>query len=334
MKNIQELEEHLSNPSADLMKELDGLEGDILILGAGGKMGPSLAKLAKRAAPGKRIVAVSRFSDQSLRSDLERFGVETIPGDLMENDFIHGLPDIRNVIYMAGQKFGTIGNEHYTWAMNSYLPGRVSEKFKNSRIVAFSTGNVYPFMPVEGTGATESTPVVPVGEYAQSCLGRERIFQFFSLRFKTPILIFRLNYALDLRYGVLNDVARAVWSGLPIDLTTGHVNVIWQGDANEYALRCFRYCESPPKFLNITGPEIVSVKWLAEQFGELLDREPVFRNVPAATALLNDSSLLRNLMGPPRVSLKEMIRWTAEWVQSGGEQLNKPTHFQERSGSF
>ena len=279
-------------------------------------------------------MAASRFSDQKLQAELESFVIETIAGDLLEDDFISGLPDVANVIYMAGQKFGTVGNEHYTWAMNSFLPGKAATKFRSSRIVAFSTGNVYPFMPVDEGGATESTPVNPVGEYAQSCLGRERIFEYFSVRFKTPVLIFRLNYALDLRYGVLNEVARAVWNDLPIDLTMGHVNVIWQGDANEYALCCFQYCESPAKFLNITGPEIVSVKWLAEQFGEVMDRKPSFHNEPAVTALLNDSSMVRNLMGPPKVSLKEMIQWTADWVRSDGEQLNKPTHFQERSGAF
>jgi nucleoside-diphosphate-sugar epimerase len=338
MKSIAELEDRLTRPSDRLIEDLYRIDGDLLILGIGGKMGPSLAQLARRAiqAAGldKKVIGVSRFSDPATRQELKDAGIETIAGDLLDDSFLAGLPRVQNVIFMAGQKFGTAGNQAYTWAMNTYLPGRVAETFRDSRIVAFSTGNVYPFTSVDGRGASEITAPDPVGEYAQSCLGRERLFEYGALRYGTPVLIYRLNYALDLRYGVLNDIARKVWNEQEIDLRMGHVNVIWQGDANEYAIRSLLHTESPARILNVTGTEVLSVKTLAQTFGRLLGRAPHLINEPMPTALLSDAQQMQNLMGAPEVSTDQMIEWTAEWIQTGGKEINKPTHFEARDGVF
>lgn len=338
MKTVEELDQKLSEPSGRLVEEIAALKGDILLLGVGGKMGPSLAMLARRAileAGGdNRVIGVSRFSNPEHRADLEEKGIETVAADLMDDHALQSLPDARNVIFLAGTKFGTSGNECYTWAMNSYLPGRVALRYRNSRIVAFSTGNVYPFTEVESGGPTEEDPTGPVGEYAQSCLGRERIFEYFSRQNGTPTLIYRLNYAIDLRYGVLLEVARSVYEERPIDLTTGYVNVIWQGDANEYALRCLRQCSSPAAVLNVTGPQTVSVRKLAETFAKRFGKKARFSNSEAPTALLSNASRAVTLFGEPLVSLEQMIDWTAGWVEQGGETLDKPTHFQERKGNF
>lgn len=338
IKTLAQLEKKLSKPTERLIGDVAKIQGDIMILGLGGKMGPTLAKLAKNAidAAGisKKVIGASRFSNEGLYQELTNFGIECIKVDLLDDKALMQLPDVKNVIYMAGNKFGTSGNEHFTWAMNAYLPGRVSEKYKNAHIVVFSTGNVYPFLPVGGGGATEDIKPSPIGEYAQSCLGRERVFEHFSIKNGTKMLLFRLNYALDLRYGVLLEIAKAVNDERPIDLSTAFANVIWQGDANEYAIRSLLHCESPAKKLNVTGPETVSIKSLAEKFGELFEKSPIFENLPAETALLNNASQSFELFGSPDVSLEEMIRWTAHWVIIEGEQINKPTHFQERKGDF
>lgn len=338
MTTERELEQRLSKPSGRLISDLQKLKGDLLILGIGGKMGASLARLAKRAlAEGsgdKKVIGVSRFSDPDKRAALEADGIETMAGDLLDETFLQSLPTVEHVIFMAGQKFGTSGNQAYTWAMNTYLPGRIAEKFRHSRIVVFSTGNVYPFTPVGSGGATEDTPPAPVGEYAQSCLGRERLFDYFSQKYGTPILLYRLNYALDLRYGVLNDIARKVWNGQAIDLSMGYVNVIWQGDANEYALRSLLHCSCPANILNVTGPETLSVKKLAEEFGKRWGKEPVFISQPQPTALLSDTTKMRRLLGDPRVDIEQMIQWTVDWISSDGKEINKPTHFQTRDGGF
>lgn len=309
-----------------------------MILGLGGKMGPSLGKLLinglDKGGISKKIYGVSRFSDQSKRADVESCGIQTIAGDLLDESFLQQLPDVENVIFMAGQKFGTVDNEAYTWAMNTYLPGRVADRFSNSRIVAFSTGNVYPFTDVKSRGASESMTTQPLGEYAQSCLGRERIFEHFSKVNNTPTLIFRLNYALDLKYGVLNDIARLIWNQQSIDLSTGYVNVIWQGDANEYAIRSLLHCTAPATHLNVTGPEVLPIRSLAIKLGEHLNKTPQFIGEPKPTALLSDASLSFELFGKPLVSIDQMISWTAEWIRSDGAQINKPTHFQERKGNF
>ncbi len=338
MKTIAELEDFMTTPSQELVQDIQQVDGDIMILGVSGKMGPTLAKMTKRAVDQaglpKRIIGVARFTDSSLREELEQFGIETIQANLLNEEELQDLPNVKNIIYMAGNKFGTVGNEHYTWAMNAYLPGRLAEKFKDSRIVAFSTGNVYPFSTVLSNNCTEDVPANPVGEYAQSCLGRERVLTYFSHKNQTPMVMFRLNYAIDLRYGVLLEVAKNVLQEKPIDLTMGNVNVIWQGDANEYAIRSLLHTNHPPKIINVTGPETLSVRWLATEFGKRMEKKPLFVNTESPTALLNNASHAHKLFGYPKVTVQQMIDLIADWVISDGQTINKPTHFQEREGAF
>ena len=338
IKTESQLESYLSEPTDEVIAALAALEGDVLILGVGGKMGPTLAKQAKRAidAAGitKRVIGVSRFSTSSVQEDLQAAGIETIAADLLSENSLRNLPNIENVILMAGRKFGSIGNESLTWAMNGYMPGRVADKFRNSRLVIFSTGNVYPLTPVSHGGATENSPIAPIGEYAQSCLSRERICTYFSSQFGTPMAILRLNYAIDLRYGILLDIAEKVYAEESISLEMGNVNVIWQGDANAVALRAFAHCQSPPLILNVTGPETVSVRYLASCFGTLFNTSPRFTGEEAETALLSNASRCHQLFGYPRVSLAQMIEWVAEWVRIGGTTLHKPTRFEVRDGKF
>ena len=338
MKNIEKKYQQLLEPSDDLVSEMASLDGDILILGVGGKMGPDLARLAKSAVDKsgsrKKVIGASRFSEKGLQDELEQKGIETYAIDLLQDQQLQALPDAKNVIYLAGTKFGTSGKESFTWAMNSYLPGRVAEKYRNSRIVVFSTGNVYHLTSILLGGATEEQQTQPFGEYAQSCLGRERVFQYFSSIYKTPMLIFRLNYANDVTYGVLMDIARAVKERKSIDLNMGHVNVMWQGDANERALRSLLHCQAPPKIVNIAGPEIVSVRWVAEEFGRIYGIAPVFSGQEQGTALLSNAAESFKLFGYPRVTLKEMMGLLAEWLNQGGKTIDKPTHFQEREGQF
>lgn len=314
------------------------IQGDLIILGVGGKMGPTLVRLARRAldAAGSKakVIGVDLFTTSDVPQRIEQSGIETISANLLEQDELYALPDVENVIYMVGYKFGSTGNQSMTWAVNTLLPARVAERYSKSRIVAMSTGNVYPFVPVSEGGATEDTPVGPIGEYAQSCLGRERMFQYFSEKFNTPLLLFRLNYAIDLRYGVLLDTARKVYTNQPIDLTMGYANVIWQGDANSAILRSLEWCKTPPAILNVTGPEVISVRAVAESFGERLDRKPIFQGQEAPTALLSNSSRYVSLAGPPSVSLERMIDWIAHWVSIDGPTLDKPTHFEVRDGKF
>lgn len=338
MKNSTALYNQLLQPSADLIDQVTRLDGDILILGVGGKMGPDLARMAKlavdRAGVQKRIIGVARFTEPGLANELNEQGIETISADLLNVDQLGSLPDIKNVIYLAGTKFGTQGNEPYTWAMNTFLPGQVANKFKHSNIVVFSTGNVYPLTPVVQGGAAEHLAPGPVGEYAQSCLGRERIFQYFSQIHQTPLLIFRLNYANDVSYGVLLEIAKSVRAQKPIDLNMGNVNVIWQGDANEIAIRSLNHCSVPAKLLNVTGPETVSVRWVAEEFGRMLGETPVFTGEEQATALLSNASESFKLFGYPKVSLLQMMELILAWLKEGGKTINKETHFQERKGNF
>lgn len=309
-----------------------------MLLGVGGKMGPSLAKLAldavKISGINKSIYGVSRFSQQGLQEELNALGIITYKADLLEKEQLDALPEVPNILYMAGTKFGTTGNEHITWAMNSHLPGLIGEKFKNSRIVVFSTGNVYPLTPVIMGGASEDITPDPVGEYAQSCLGRERIFQYTASKYNTPLLIYRLNYANDVSYGVLIEIAKRVRVETAIDLSMGHVNVIWQKDADEIALRSLLHCSTPAKLLNVTGPETAPVRWIAEEFGKLFNKKPVFTGEEQSTALLSNAAEAFALFGYPCVSLKEMITLIALWLQNDGKTINKPTHFQERKGKF
>lgn len=338
MRTLEQLDQYLYNVTDELVADVKGLTGDIMILGAGGKMGPSLAKLAQLAVNAaksdKKVIAVSRFSNRESRQELENLGIQIISADLMDDDALQRLPETENVLYMAGTKFGTTGNEHLTWAMNAYLPGRVAGKFKHSRIVAFSTGNVYPLTSINSKGPSEDHPVGPVGEYAQSCLGRERMFEHFSHVNGTPVLIYRLNYAIDLRYGVLLEIAKAVKSRRPVNLAMGYVNIIWQGDANQIAIRCLKFCSSPPAKLNVTGSTVTSVKWIAQEFGKLFGLNPVFENEEEPTALLSNAAKMEELFPFRKVSVQEMISMTAEWLQLDGPMLNKPTHFQERTGKF
>jgi nucleoside-diphosphate-sugar epimerase len=330
----RELEDLLSSPSEADREALASLAGPLLILGVAGKMGPTLAARARRANPNLRVIGVSRFSSPGERERLERAGVETIAADLLSRAALESLPDAENVIFMAGRKFGSTGAEWLTWAMNVYLPGMVAERYAKSRIVAFSSGNVYPLVPLASGGASEDHPPAPVGEYAQSVLGRERILQHFSALHQTPMALLRLNYAIDLRYGVLLDIATKVFESRPVDLRMGHVNVIWQGDANSVALRALTHCSSPPLVLNLTGPETVPVRWLARQFGRRFGVEPLLEGEEGSTALLNNAAMCHRLFGYPTVSLEQMIDWLAAWVHAGGTTLNKPTHFETRDGRF
>lgn len=338
MVDLKQLEQDLTKPSAALIADIKKIEGDIILLGIGGKMGVSMGKLAvdalKAAGMNNRVIGVSRFSDAKAKAELEAVGVATIACDLLNDAELQQLPDAKNVIYLAGNKFGTTGKEGFTWAMNAYLPGRVAEKYKNSNIVAFSSGNVLPFVPVTSGGVAENVTPEPIGEYAQSCLGRERVFEYFAKQNQTPILIYRLNYAVDFRYGVLMEIAKSVLNEKEIDLTTENVNVIWQGDANEIALRSLLHCEAPAKILNVTGPEILSIRWIAQEFGKIFNKSPKFINQPAGSALLNNASECHRLFGYPKVTIREIIDITATWINNGGDEFGKATHFQERGGKF
>ncbi len=334
----EQLEDLLSRPGARDIEAMRALSGDLLILGAGGKMGPSLARRARRAidAAGlrKRVIGVARFSNPQVREELERRGIETIAADLLEPGQLANLPEAENVVFMAARKFGTTVEEWLTWAMNAYLPGRVAERYRASKIVAFSSGNVYPLTPATGSGASEATPSAPIGEYAQSVLGRERMFEYFSRRYGTPVTLLRLNYAIDLRYGVLLDIGRRVFEGRPVNLAMGAVNVIWQGAANSVCLRSFALCDSPPAVLNLTGPETLRVRAIAERFGKRFGRDPIFEGAEPPTALLSDASRCHGIFGRPEVTADQMIEWEAAWIGRGGPVWDKPTHFEVRDGQF
>jgi len=332
--DIATLDELLCRPSQALIDDLDKVDGDIMIMGVGGKMGPTLAGLAKVAQPKRKVIGVARFSEPGVKKWLEARGVETINCDLLDERAINALPKSPNVIFMAGRKFGAEGNLALTWAMNSYVPALVAQAFPASRIVAFSTGCVYPFVPVGGKGSDESMPPNPPGEYAQSCVGRERMFEYFSNQFKTPGRLFRLNYSIDMRYGVLHDIATKVASGKPIDVSIGHVNFIWQGDAASQALRCLAHCETPTSPINVSGPEILVVRDLARELGKLFGKEPILVGKEYPTAWLTDTSLAVKLFGLPVVDTPQMIRWTADWVARSMPSINKPTKYEVRDGRY
>jgi dTDP-4-dehydrorhamnose reductase len=333
-----QLEELLARPSPADVAFARTLAGDVLVLGAGGKMGPSLARRVRRAveaAGGKRrVVAVSRFSEPGLAEALQRDGIECVSCDLLDPTQVERLPEAGDVLYLAGRKFGSAGRPDLTWAHNTVVPAYVARRFASARIVAFSTGNVYPLVDASSPGSVETDATGPVGEYAQSCLGRERVFEHFSRERGTRCLLFRLNYATDLRYGVLADVARKVWAGEPVDVTVPRVNAIWQGDANSYALRSLALAESPPRALNVTGRGSIGVRDAAQAFARRFGREARFAGAEGPVALLSDASLCHDLLGEPEVPRERLVEWTAGWVEAGGRDLGKPTKFERSDGRF
>ena len=333
-----ELEDMLAEPSESDLECVSRLCGDVLILGAGGKIGPSLARRIHRAVTRtggtSRVMAASRFSSAPARASLDADGIRTIACDLLDPRAIAALPRCASVFLLAGRKFGTLDRTDLTWAINTVVPAHVGAHFSQSRIVVFSTGNVYPMVPAGGPAPTEADPPAPAGEYAQSCLGRERVIEYFSHQEGMPAVIFRLNYAVDLRYGVLVDIARSVFNGEPVDLTIGFFNAIWQGDVNSYAIRSLALCSTPPAILNVTGTERISVREIARWFGSAFGRRPRFTNSEGPLALLSDSSRCRVQLGEPIVPLAVLRQWVAHWVQAGGSSLNKPTHFEVADGRF
>jgi nucleoside-diphosphate-sugar epimerase len=334
-ENVDALEEYMTRPSSALAADLARAPGDILILGVGGKMGPTLARMAKRAAPDRRVIGVARFSEQGLRGKLEAQGVECIACDLLDREALAKLPRAPNLVFMAGHKFGAAGNTAFTWAMNVRVPYLVADTFRGARSVVFSTACVYPFADVNGRGAGEDTPALPPpGDYATSCVGREKAFEYGALTYGTPARLVRLEYAIDMRYGVLHDVASKVFAGQPVDVTMGHVNVIWQGDANEQALRLLAHCTAPASALNVSGPEVVSVRWLAAEFGKRFGKKAEITGKEAPTAWLVDTRESQKLLGAPAVPLATMIDWQADWIARRLPGLGKPTHFETRDGKY
>jgi nucleoside-diphosphate-sugar epimerase len=338
IRTEQELDELLSRPSDADIAAAKALDGDLILLGVAGKMGPTLALRAKRAADAAgstvRIIGVSRFSSPGVRDQLEAAGIKTIEADLLDAEQTAALPEVPNVIYLAGRKFGSTGDSALTWAMNVRVPVAVCERYRESRIVAFSSGNVYPFVPVASGGAPECTPPEPVGEYAQSVLGRERIFEYFANRYGTRVVLLRLNYAVEMRYGVLLDIGTAVFEGRPVDMSMGAANVIWQGDANSVSLRSFPLCSSPAAVLNLTGPETLSVRAVAAAFGRCFGKQPQLVGQESPNALLNNAGRCHRIFGYPSITPAELIEWTAAWISAGGSTLGKPTHFEARDGKF
>lgn len=339
-RSEQELDEELSTPRDATAAALVRAPGDIIILGAGGKMGPTLARMAVRAAEQadgaarRRVIAVSRFASATAEQALRAAGVETLRCDLLDRDAVRRLPDVPNVIYMAGQKFGTSDAPSRTWMQNVVVPATCAERYASARIVAFSTGNVYPLTPPSMGGSRERDPVGPIGEYAASCLGRERIFEHYAATAGTRVVLLRLNYAIDLRYGVLVDIAAAIARGNPVPLAMGHVNVIWQRDANRAALELLPHASSPPLVVNVTGSETIGVRAVAQELAQRMKREVAFAGQEAPTALLSDASLMRRLIGAPEMPLGTLLDWVAEWVGAGRPLLGKPTGFEKRDGAF
>jgi nucleoside-diphosphate-sugar epimerase len=338
IENTEHLEDLLSEPTEAAVAALARLEGDLIVLGVAGKMGPTLARMAHRASEQagvrRRIIGVARFTDARQESTLQAHGIETIRCDLLDAAQLARLPEVPNVVYMTGMKFGATGQEAQTWAMNCWLPAMVCEKYRQARIVTFSTGNVYGLAPVRLGGSLESDPLNPLGDYAMSCVGRERMFEYFSRTCRIPMAILRLNYATEMRYGVLVDLAQRVQTGGRIDLAMGHLNAIWQADANALALTSFSRVATPPLVLNLAGPELLSVRRIAEQFGQLFGKPPIFQGTEGTDAFLSNGQLGHRLFGYPRVSAGQMIAWIADWVSRGGETLGKPTHFEVRDGKF
>lgn len=333
-----ELEEFLTRPSPALVEAIRLYASPLILLGAGGKMGPTLARLAQRAAAAAghplEILAVSRFGDAAARNWFESQGIRTLAGDLLDPAFVAGLPDTTNVVYLVGLKFGTAQNPAATWAINTLVPPLVCARYPRARVVALSTGNVYPLTPVAQGGARENHPLTPLGEYGNAAVGRERLFEFAARRYGTSVTLLRLFYAVELRYGVLVDLARKVWAGEPIDLRNGYFNCIWQGDANEWILRALPLAQATPSAWNLCHPEVFRVRDVAEQLGGLLGRAPVFREREMDTALLGNSAALAERLATPLVAVEAMLPWIASWIQAGGRNLGRPTHFEVRDGVY
>lgn len=337
-KTDLDIEQLLSQPTAGAVEAVKALDGDFMVLGVGGKMGTSLAVMLRRAldAAGKqaRVYGVSRFSRPEAKADLEKSGITPISCDLADPEQVAKLPEVANIEYLAGQKFGTAGAPDETWIQNTIVPSLVARKFRQSRIVVFSTGCVYPFVPISGPGADESTPVAFLGEYASTCVGRERVFTHYSRKYGTPQLIYRLNYSVELRYGVLVDIAMKVLQGEPVDVTMGSFNLIWQGDACARAIQCLQHTASPPKFLNVTGPDKISIRAVAEKFGQLLNKPVKITGTEAESAWIADASESIRLFGPVETPLEKMMQMVADHQLAGGKLLGKPTHFETRDGKF
>lgn len=331
--DVAALEALMSAPSPELVETLARVPGDLMVLGVGGKMGPTLARMAKRADPRRRVVGVARFSEPGLRERLQAHGIECIAADLLSREALARLPDAPNMVFMAGRKFGSAGSEWLTWAMNAHVPALVAERFPKARIVAFSTACVYPFVSVQGPGAAEELAPTPPGEYANSCVARERLLEHFSHQFSTPGRLIRLSYAIDMRYGVLHDLAQQLLAGAPIDLTMGYANIIWQGEANDWILRTLAHCTTPTTPLNLSGPA-VSIRAAAQGLADRLGVVARFEGQEAATAWLVDCRRASELFGAPQVGLARMLDWTADWVRRGQSSLNKPTHFEARDGHY
>lgn len=338
IESEEELTDLLTRPSQADIDFARRLRGDTVVLGAGGKMGPTLAhrlRLAMEHAGGnQRVLAISRFESPAARRELDDAGVTTIAADLLDPDSVRSLPQVENVLFLAGRKFGSASDPELTWAMNALVPAWVAQHYRDSRIVVFSTGNVYPFVAPQGGGSVESDSPAPLGEYAQSCLARERVFQYYSKKFNTPCLLFRLNYAIDLRYGVLVDIARQVFDNKPVDISVPAVNVLWQGDANSYAIRSLDLCESPARILNVTGPETISVVRAAEFFAARFRRDLQLKGEPGRLALLNNAGACHAVLGYPSMSAHALMEAVAGWVETGGSSLNKATKFQVTDGKF
>ena len=336
--DVAQLEDLLSDPTDAVVETMRRIDGDIIVLGVAGKMGPTLARMARRATDRagvrRRVIGVSRFGTPAQEETLRAHGIETVRCDLLDEAAVAALPDAPNVVFMAGRKFGSTGDEPLTWAMNTYLPSIVCRRYRDSRIVAFSTGNVYGLTRVGSGGSIETDPPRPVGEYAMSCLGRERMFEHFSRSLGIPTALVRLNYAVEMRYGVLADLARRVLAGDTIDVTMGYFNIIWQADANAMALALLPHVSSPPLVVNVAGPEELSVRQTCQRLAELMDRDVTFEGSEAPDALLSNGSAAWRLCGNPRVDARQLIAWTADWVRRGGPTLDKPTHFESRDGRF
>lgn len=336
--SVEELENHLSEPTPGVIETMGRLQGDIIVLGAGGKMGPTLTRMAKRASDAagvkRRVIGASIFPSERDKLALTAAGVEAIDCDFLDQNQLDALPDAPNVVFMVGMKFGSVGAEALTWAINVYLPGMVAQRYAKSKIVVFSSGNIYKFVPTNSGGSDEKCPTEPIGDYAMSVLGRERIFDHFSRTLNIPTALIRLNYAVELRYGVLVDIAQKVWSGEPVDVANGYVNVIWQTDANAMILQSFEKASAPPFVLNVSGPEFLSVRKVAEQYGEMMGKKPTIQGTENPDALLSNGGLGYSLYGKPQTNAQQMMEMISDWVMRGGESIGKPTHFETRDGKY